>query len=358
MSPLFVHTFIFWYVSIIIVGGLANLCVLTAFFNVVKLRTKVNYFLVSLAFSDLTLQFAFLPIDLDWFIRKTFMHSVTVCEFAYTMHFLIMSCSCLNLMAVSGYRYLTICHPFVSKRITKKQVIVAVAVIWLYSTLTALLPLMGWRSKPTSVEGKTCVYSYKTEYGLFTIGVNWFFPALTVFVIYGLIFRIARIQAEKIAKNEIVLEQTDKKRRSYLLKGAISLAKIFAVYVICWLPYIINSFLNHIPIIPFDKIAVPPEYHYSMVLLSYSNTAINPFLYAGLCEDFNIAFKRYYHRLSQALRSLFESARHALRNSVSRQSSSSSHQSTALESPVRYTNGESGSSTYHQVITIVSSTTL
>lgn len=355
MSPVFVHTFTVLYLFIGIVGAFSNICILTVFFKVPKLRTKVNYFLASLAFSDLVFQCGILPIELEWHIRTVFRHSVTVCDFVYTLHFLALSCSCMNLLAVSGYRYLTICHPFVSKRITKKQVLVVVTFIWVYSTFTSLLPVMGWRSFPSSVINMACMYSYKPGFSLFIISVNWFFPALTVFVIYILVFRIARIQAKKIAKNEIILEHSDKKRRSYLLKGAISLAKIFAVYIICWLPFIINSFISQLPNIPYEKISMRQEYHYSIILLGYSNTAINPFLYAGLCEDFNLAYKRYFHRLSHAVRATFESARNALRNSVNRQSASSGgRHSDTVESPVRYVTADSRLSVHH-VITMVSS---
>lgn len=351
MSHVLVHLFTALYLFIGIIGAFANLCILTAFFKVPKLRTKVNYFLVSLAFSDLTFQCGILPIELEWHIRTVFRHSVVVCDFIYTCHFLTISCSCLNLLAVSGYRYLTICHPFVSKRITKKQVLVVVSIIWVYSTVTALLPVMGWRSAPSSVKNKICSYSFEPEFSLFIIGVNWFLPALSVFVIYALIFRIARIQAKKIAKNQVILEHSDKKRTSYLLKGAVSLAKIFAVYIICWLPYIINSFISQIPDIPYDKISMRQEYRYSIILLAYSNSSINPFLYARLCEDFNIAYKRYFRQLSHSLRAMFESARNALRSSVTRRSTSRAEIS---ESPVRYINGDSRLSAHH-VITMVSS---
>lgn len=356
MSPILVHLFTILYLFIGVIGAFANLCILTAFFKVPKLRTKVNYFLVSLAFSDLTFQCGILPIELEWHIRTVFTHSVVVCDFIYTLHFLTISCSCLNLLAVSGYRYLTICHPFVSKRITKKQVLVVIAIIWVYSTLTSLLPVMGWRSTPSSVENKLCSYSFEPEFSLFIISVNWFLPAMSVFIIYGLIFRIARIQAKKIAKNLIVLEHSDKKRRSYLLKGAISLAKIFAVYIICWLPYIINSFISQLPDIPYDKISMRQEYRYAIILLAYSNTTINPFLYAGLCEDFNVAYKRYFYQLSHCLESIYESARNALRNSVTRQSTSRGWggHSEISESPVRYVNGDSRLSGHH-IITMVSS---
>lgn len=357
MSPVLVHLFTTLSLFVEVIGIAGNLAILFAFFKVRKLRTKINFFLISLAFSDLTFLTACLPLQLEWHLKKVFVHSLLVCEMMCTVYYFIISCSCLNLMAVSGYRYLTICHPFLSKTILKNQVLYAVAIIWAYSGITALLPVMGWRSQPSSVENQYCHFTFDRGFIFFTIGVNWFLPALVVFVFYGLIFRITRIQAKKIAKNEITLERTERKRRNYLLKGAVSLSKIVSVYLICWLPFIIKCFLSQLD----NYEPIPFVYHYLIMYLTYSNSAINPFLYAGLCEDFNSAFRKFYRQFISGIRSFWNPSGDYLTTplSVFRQRSVDSNQTTNLSAPQerQKTTFGSRSSLYHQAATMLSSTT-
>ncbi|XP_031562333.1 probable G-protein coupled receptor No9 [Actinia tenebrosa] len=356
MSPVLVHIFTTLYLFVEIIGIAGNLAILVAFFRVRKLRTKINFFLISLAFSDLTFLIAFLPLQLEWHLKKIFIHSLLVCEMMCTVYYFIISCSCLNLMAVSGYRYLTICYPFLSKRIVKNQVLYVVALIWAYSAITAMLPVLGWRSQPSSVDYQFCDFTFDRGFIFFTIGVNWFLPALAVFVFYGLIFRITRIQAKKIAKNQITLEKSERKRRNYLLKGAISLSKIVAVYLVCWLPFIIKCFLSQLD----NYELIPFVYHYLIMFLTYSNSAINPFLYAGLCEDFNSAFRKIYRQFLSSMRSIGNSSGDYLRTPLNvlhqRSISSNQNNNIQLSTQVGRKTFGSRSSLYQQAATMLSST--
>lgn len=302
MNPIFADIYPVFGVLICIVGSLGNFSVLVAFLAHRRLRTKLNCFLVSLAFSDFLLTGISVPLELEWYIRSKFIHGVFVCELMYTIHFVALSSSSLNLLAVSIYRYLTIAFPFSMKLVKLVRILMAIAVLWVYSVITALLPLMGWRTYPTSIMfGKICAYSLEPEYALFILFVNWLLPALLVFILYGLIFRIARIHAIKIAKLQVLGEY--ERIRSPLFKGAKTLGKIAAVYLVCWLPYVIEAILK-ISRAPIPKI--PREVHYTFLLLCYSSSAINPFLYAGLCTDFREVFSKCASKVFSKISLLFQ----------------------------------------------------
>ena len=285
MDPVLDKFYSVFGVSICIVGFFANFSVVLAFLTHRRLRTKVNAFLVSLALSDLLLTGISMPLEMEWHIRSEFIHSVVICDLLYTIHFLTISSSSLNLLLISIYRYLSIAFPFFTKRVESFHVLLSLIVVWFYSGLTASLPLLGWRSSPSKISGK-CLYSLEHEFVLFILVTNWLLPAVLVFLFYGLIFRIARIQAIKILRNKILTEH--EKIRSPLFKGAKTLAKIAAVYLICWFPYVIEVlvFMAGVP----DTL--PDEVHYTLVFLCYMSAAINPFLYAGLCKDFREVFRK------------------------------------------------------------------
>ena len=285
-------------VSICVVGLIANMSILLVFITHRRLRTKINGFLVSLAVADLLLTGISLPLEIEWLIRSEFIHGVAVCDLMYTIYFLTLTSSSLNLLVISIYRYFSIACPFFMKRVTSFHVLLAIAVVWVYSGVTALLPLMGWRSAPSSTTKKACDYSFEFDFIVFVLTANWLIPAVFVFIFYGLIFRIARIHAIKILKNQVLSEQ--EKIRSPLFKGAKTLAKIATVYLICWFPYVIKVLVNLA-----GAPSPPREVHYTFVFLCYMSAAINPFLYAGLCKDFRKVFRKCAAKTCNQLYAVF-----------------------------------------------------
>ncbi len=300
IKPILAELFPVFGVLICVIGLLGNLSVLIAFFTHRRLRTKINCFLVSLAFSDLLLTGISIPLELEYFIRTEFIHGVVICELMYTVHFVGLSCSSLNLLAVSVYRYLTIAFPFSMKLVQPVRVMLAIAGLWMYSVITGLLPLMGWRSFPTSLKLKLCLFAAEPEYALFILSVNWLCPAVLVLILYGLIFRIARVHAIKIAKHQVLGEY--ERIRSPLFKGAKTLGKIVAVYLICCYPYVIEAILT----ISKAPVSIPRELHLLFLLFYYASSAINPFLYAGLCTDFREVFSECANKGCSKLSVLFQ----------------------------------------------------
>ena len=304
INPVVAELYSVFGVLICIVGFLGNLSVLVAFFTHRRLKTKINCFLVSLAFSDLLLTGISIPLELEYFIRSEFIHGIAICELMYTIHFIGLSCSSLNLLAVSIYRYLTIAFPFSMTLVQPVRVMLAIAGLWVYSVITALLPLMGWRSFPTSLKFKLCLFAVEKEYAVFILSVNWLCPAVLVLILYGLIFRIARVHAIKIAKHQVLGEY--ERIRSPLFKGAKTLGKIVAVYLICCYPYVIETIITMSQIWKGSPGSIPREVHYVFLLLYYASSAINPFLYAGLCTDFREVFSECASKGCRKLSVLFQ----------------------------------------------------
>ena len=270
--------------SIVAIAAVGNLAILVAFVAVRKLRTHVNYFLASLALSDFVLAVFYLPLEVEYHTRKMFIHSKGMCDFMYILFFLTITSSSLNLLGVSAYRFLTIQLPFRSSSITKPHVRMVILAIWVYSTLVAFLPLMGWRPMETIVTKTDCYYMYSREYAIFVMAVNWLCPALLGFFLYFMMFRVARSQARKIAR----IRGRHQRRRGPLFKGTKTLLKITVIYFICWFPYVIEVLLVACKLVRSNQIV-----HYFMVYLCYANSAVNPILYAGLCADIREVFRAF-----------------------------------------------------------------
>lgn len=272
--------------SIALIGFLGNLFVLISFAVIPKLKTPVNLFLVSLSLAEFIICIGVLPLELEWHLRRTFIHTVFVCEFVYTLHFALLSCSAINLMAVSAFRFYTIAYPFPAKAIKRRHILIVIMPIWIYSAISGLLPVLGWRPVETAVENGSCYFQAEPAYLLFIVVANYILPAILIIFFYGKIFFISHRHAIKIAKNHICSDEERRKRkkRVVLFKGAITLAKIVGTFMLCWAPYIVDLILF------FSKLQPPRMMHLTFYVLAYSNIAVNPFLYAGFCEDFRSVF--------------------------------------------------------------------
>ena len=297
-------------VLICVVGSVGNLSVLLAFLVQRRLRTKVNGFLVSLVVSGLLLTGISMPLEVELNIRSEFIHGLVTCELMYATHFIALTSSSFNLLVISIYRYLTIAFPFFMNRVNQNHIALTITVVWLYSGITGFLPLMGWRSNSSSISGNFCNFSLEVEYLFFVMIVNWLLPAMLVFVFYGLIFRIARIQAIKILENQVLAEY--ERVRSPLIKGAKTLAKIAAVYIICWFPYVINVMIT----MSLGRYLLPYEVHYMFVFLCYASAAINPVLYTWFRKDFREVFSKSTTRACSWPREVLQSLVRSFRRIV------------------------------------------
>lgn len=60
------------------------------------------------------------------------------------------------------------------------------------------------------------------------------------------------------------------------------------VFFICWLPFFVTNMVNLIHIIPEASTTI----YFIIVILTYLNSCINPFLYGFLSENFKQSFQK------------------------------------------------------------------
>ncbi|XP_052212551.1 D(2) dopamine receptor-like [Dreissena polymorpha] len=82
-------------------------------------------------------------------------------------------------------------------------------------------------------------------------------------------------------------QQTQPLRRREEIRLAFSLIIVVVVFVICWLPYCISMLLSI-----FYSGHVPREFHMFTLIIGYSNSCCNPFIYGVMNKRFKDGFKR------------------------------------------------------------------
>ena len=182
------------------VGVVGNLMVCYAITTNKSLRSNpTNLFIFSLAFSDLLTLTLALPFDIERLFRQgVWRHGEEMCRTWITAYLITVPTSILTLLAVSVDRYKNLSDPQNRFRrcrfMTRKRALIVCAVIWLYSLLFALVPVMGWRLYDEFVFKGVCYFPFTAIYTTLSSVLNFILPLLITCGIYIKIYLIARRQ--------------------------------------------------------------------------------------------------------------------------------------------------------------------
>lgn len=127
------------YVFIFILGGLGNLVTLTVILKTKYLHTKTNFYLCSLAVSDIFILIFGLPFEFLYLLKPyTFMGGTWLCVLRGLVSETATNASVVTVAAFTLERWLAICKPFGSKISQCGQVTSHMVVIWLVSVIGAV----------------------------------------------------------------------------------------------------------------------------------------------------------------------------------------------------------------------------
>ena len=299
------------------------------------MRTLTNGLIVSLASADLLVAIIVLPISLYHEIIGSWTLGPYICDFWITSDVFCCTASILNIVVIAVDRYWLITknvrythnHTFPRQRV----VVLMCFVAWVLSGIISSSPLFGWQDGSENVDPYMCIISQDLGYTIFsTFGAFWF-PLAVILLVYMKIFKIARRRAKTRARaqaihpsmNSTVLSEANGKPSRYsrpsksdsnspqtspkmlprrrvstshskrshrgrIRSSARTLGLIIGGFVFCWLPFFLMA-----TILPFCAACQVPPYVMSIVLwLGYSNSLLNPAIYAIWDKNFRRSFKR------------------------------------------------------------------
>ncbi|XP_030077497.1 adenosine receptor A3 [Microcaecilia unicolor] len=279
------------------------------------LQNTTCYFMVSLALADIAVGVLVVPLSivLSLEVEAPFYS----CLFMCCLQVVFTTASILSLLAIAIDRYLRI---KISTKyriiITARRICLALAISWVTSVLVGMVPMLGWNRKTEHDEGHLTTLKcgfisvMRMDYMVFFSFFGWvLLPLLIMLVLYIEIFYKIR---KLVKKNAIKL----RKRRAEGIfygkeyKTAKSLALVLFLFALCWIPL---SFMNCLDYFypPVVQMHFFRPVMYFTILLSHSNSAMNPVVYAFKIRKFKetyIHILRAYvlHRSSHSVSSSSE----------------------------------------------------
>lgn len=317
-------------VLIIVAAVCGNVLVCVAICVNKNLReTASNYFIFSLAVSDILTASLSMPFDVDLILKPDWRwdHGPAVCHLWTTIYLIAVPTSILSLLAVSVDRYKAISDPLNkfrrSRFLTRKRATVVVIGLWTYSIVFALIPKMGWSLPQNQINFENyCVFNTPEIYSLLNSCLNFYLPLFIMVIIYFRIYKIANqmncVLAEK--SRESITNHTQKnkptkapcgktsttpstedgqqtplcqespdgcpvkkvkrQRRNFhrSVKTAKSILIIVCAFFFCWIPHTTMSVVS-----VFCKScysSIPGPVFPFILILGYLNSALNPPLYS------------------------------------------------------------------------------
>ncbi|KAF7200399.1 melanopsin-A [Nothobranchius furzeri] len=284
-------------VFVFVIGALGvagNALVMFAFFSNKKLRKLPNYFIINLAISDFLMAFTQSPVFFINSLYKEWMFGEMGCKIYAFCGALFGISSMINLLAISIERYLVISRPLQTIHwSSKKRTTFAIFLVWLYSLVWSLAPLVGWSSYIPEGLMTSCTWDYVS----YTAANRSYTMMLCVFVFFiplGIILFCYLKMFLSIRKTSRELERLGTQvRKSTLIRqksirSEWKLAKIafvvIVVYVLSWSPYAcvtLISWSGHSNILsPYSK-SVP-------AVIAKASTIYNPIIYAIIHDKYRM----------------------------------------------------------------------
>ncbi|KAK2814445.1 hypothetical protein Q5P01_000451 [Channa striata] len=263
-----------------------NLLVIISISHFRQLHTPTNFVLLSLAVSDFLVGLFVIPSQIlltepCWFLGDL------LCVLYYCLNFIIVYASVINMVLISVDRYVAICDPLhYSTKITQMRVRICVLLCWTYSFIYSFMFIFDSLKQPgryNSCYGE-CVINIS---GAADIVLGFILPISTIVVLYLRVFVVAVSQARAMrshitaVKMQSSVTVTVKKSE---LKAARTLGVVVAVFLMCYCPYYCVSLSSSDLIIGSSSEAF-------MSFLVYSNSCLNPLIYAFFYRWFRISVK-------------------------------------------------------------------
>ncbi|XP_060556007.1 pyrokinin-1 receptor-like [Ruditapes philippinarum] len=304
----------FFYVLIFITGISGNICTCIVITRNTYMHTATNYYLLSLAISDmLTLIFG-LPTELYGIWESyPWRFGEPLCIFKSFLAEMTSYASILTITAFTVERYVAICHPLKAQTLSNlSRAVKMVISIWILSCLFALPYPIHTRVFPyvsyngTGIEDSLqCNIPFKWQRGMtyaFQIStfVFFVFPMGLITVMYGLI------------GNKLRSPQLETKHKSKTKARKAVVRMLFAVVVaffVQWAPFHAQRLITlYVPVEMWTPtlIKFQSDLFYVSGVLYFCNSTINPILYNLMSKKFRLAFKRTLCRCCYTSEELLE----------------------------------------------------
>ncbi|XP_061569022.1 delta-type opioid receptor-like [Cololabis saira] len=276
------------YSVVFVVGLLGNCLVMYVIIRYTKMKTATNIYIFNLALAD-ALVTTTMPFQSTDYLLNTWPFGEVVCKVFISIDYYNMFTSIFTLTMMSVDRYVAVCHPVkaLDFRTPIKAKLINVC-IWILSS-AAGIPAFVLGGTQTNSDITECALQFPEPYAYWDTMMKicvfvfaFVVPVLIITVCYSLM--VLRLKSVRMLSGS---REKDRNLRRITRLVVV----VVAVFVVCWTPIHIFILVKALVSVP-ETTAIMAAYFFC-VALGYTNSSLNPVLYAFLDENFKRCFKDF-----------------------------------------------------------------
>ncbi|XP_032375007.1 opioid receptor, delta 1b [Etheostoma spectabile] len=278
------------YSLICVVGLLGNVLVMYGVVRYTKMKTATNIYIFNLALAD-ALATSTLPFQSAKYLMSTWPFGEVLCKVVIAIDYYNMFTSIFTLTMMSVDRYIAVCHPVkaLDFRTPTKAKLINIC-IWILSSAFGVPVMIMAVTKVTDKGNTACELRFPkpekywdTVMKICVFVFAFVVPILVITVCYGLM--ILRLKSVRLLSGS-------KEKDRNLRRITRMVLVIVAAFIICWTPIHIFIIVKTMVDIDRTNLLVVASWHLC-IALGYTNSSLNPVLYAFLDENFKRCFRDF-----------------------------------------------------------------
>ncbi|OCT74550.1 galanin receptor type 1 [Xenopus laevis] len=252
-----------------------------------KPRSTTNIFILNLSIADLAYLLFCIPFQSTVYVLPTWVLGAFICKFIHYFFTVSMLVSIFTLSAMSVDRYVAIVHSRRSSAIrVSRNALLGVVLIWILSIAMASPVAYNqglvyknnqtfcWESWPNA--------QHKRVYVVCTFVFGYLLPLLLISFCYAKVLNHLHKKLRNMSKKS----EASKK------KTAQTVLVVVVVFGISWLPHHVIHLWVEYGNFPLTQASF--VFRIAAHCLAYSNSSVNPIIYAFLSENFRKAYKQVF----------------------------------------------------------------
>ncbi|GJQ71703.1 GPRALS3 [Trypoxylus dichotomus] len=279
------------FAMVCLVGLLGNTLVIYVVIRFSKMQTVTNMYIVNLAIADECFLIG-IPFLIVTMIKGYWIFGEALCKAYLILTSINQFTSSTFLFVMSADRYIAVCHPISSPRWRTPFISKVVSLAAWVLSITLMLPIINNSTQIDNPDGNTtsCIIDLNSTtildspktFTLYSFVLGFATPLCLILIFYCLVIQKLKTVGPQNKSKE--------KKRSHRKVTKLVLT-VVTVYVLCWSPYWVSQltvvFADNRSVTTFEKTV-----HLLVSCLSYSNSAMNPILYAFLSDNFKKSFMK------------------------------------------------------------------
>ncbi|XP_057605334.1 neuromedin-U receptor 2 [Hippopotamus amphibius kiboko] len=288
------------YALIFVVGIAGNLLVCLVILRHQTMKTPTNYYLFSLAVSDLLVLLLGMPLEVyEMWCNYPFLFGPVGCYFKTALFETVCFASILSVTTVSVERYVAILYPFRAKlESTRRRALRILGIVWGFSVLFSLPNTsihgikLHYFPNGSFVPGSAICTVIKPMwiYNFIIQVTSFLFYVLPMTVISVLYYLMGlKLKKDQPLEADEVTANIQRPSRKSVTKMLFVLVLVFAI---CWAPFHIDRlFFSFVEEWTESLAAVFNLIHVVSGVFFYLSSAVNPIIYNLFSRRFRAAFR-------------------------------------------------------------------